>query len=111
MIVGTALKFALLDKVSGSIGDHFFENYLRPAWLDFVVAAFITGSAAIVATGRRTDADMWLLIFFPAIALVICIVLALGFHKAGVDSNMLQVYLPAGIAAASVAIAGGRIAT
>jgi hypothetical protein len=113
VIVGISLKFALVDEPGTDVGAYVFKEYVRPAWIEFLVTAYITGVAAIIARsagGRATDKlDVFVFIAFPAICFVICLVLMAGTAKAGVHNDFLQVYLPASLAAFSLAICGGRI--
>jgi hypothetical protein len=109
VIVGVSLKFALIDQP----GAYVFSEYVRPAWIEFLVTAYVTGVAALLArsAGGRTmeKLDIFVFIAFPAICFVICLVLMAGTAKAGVNNDFLQVYLPASLAAISLAICGGRI--
>ena len=105
------MKFALLDKVAGPISEHFLNYYLRPAWIEFIVVAYITGLTAVLSQGRSTPADIWVFFAVPALCFVTCLVLVFGFPKAHIESATFQVYLPFVITTVSLAISGGRIGT
>ena len=113
VIVGISLKFALIDEPGVDVGAYVFNEYMHPAWIEFLVTAYVTGVAALLARsagGRTTEKpDIFVFIAFPAICFVICLVLMAGTAKAGVHSDFLLVYLPASLAAISLAICGGRI--
>lgn len=113
VLVGIGLKFALIDRLRDGteVGDHFFETYLRPAWIEFLVTAYVLGFAGLISSTMRTAADLWLLLALPAVCFVLCLLLTLGTAKAGVASDLLQVYLPAAIATVSIATTGGRLAS
>ena len=113
VIVGISLKFTLIDQPGSDVGFYVFNEYVRPAWIEFLVTAYITGVAAILARsaggGKTEKFDVFVFIAFPAICFVICLVLMAGTAKASIQNDTLQVYLPASLAAVSLAICGGRI--
>jgi hypothetical protein len=46
VIVGISLKFALIDQPGTDVGAYVFNEYVRPAWIEFLVTAYVTGVAA-----------------------------------------------------------------
>ncbi len=109
IIVGAALKFALIDVVGADPLTHFVEIYLRPAWIEFIVVAYVTGLAAIVSKGELELSDTWIYFAFPAACLVVCLFLVFGLPKTGIEGNLWQVYIPLAITALSLAVSGGRV--
>lgn len=109
VILGVALKFALVDTPPADVAKHFFDTYLRPAWIEFLVTAYVMGVAAMLSGKPLNRTDIILFIAVPALCFVACLVLVAGTAKAGIDSPLMQVYIPAVIAAASLGISGGRI--
>ena len=110
VLVGMILKFSLLDAPTTDLLTHFKQTYLTGLWLDFIVTAYISGVAWLLTT-KNHDRRMVLLLFVvPAACFVICILLTLGFAKAGVKSEFFTLYLPSIVAATSVGLAGNAIA-
>jgi hypothetical protein len=109
VIIGALLKFALVDKVSGDIGSHFVEFYLRPAWIEFLVVAYVSGLAAVLSRQTVKPADIWVFFALPIVCLVISLILVFGLPKAKIESDLWQIYIPGVIAAGSLLVSGGRI--
>lgn len=110
VLVGIILKFSLLDKPTTDLPTHFKQTYLTGLWLDFIVTAYISGVAWLLTTKDHDRRLVILLFVVPAVCFVICVLLTLGFSKAGVTSEFLTLYLPAIVAAISVGLAGNALA-
>ncbi len=110
VLVGIILKFSLLDKPPADLATHFKQTYLTGLWLDFIVTAYISGVVWLLTKKNHDHYLVILLFVVPAICFVVCILLTLGFAKAGVESEFLTLYLPAIIAAISVGLAGNALA-
>lgn len=116
VLVGIILKFSLLDKPTTDLPTHFKTTYLSGIWIDFVVTAYIASLAWLLtrreANGKlKGDGSLGVILFTsPAICFVVCVMLTLGFAKAGISNEFLTLYLPAAIAAISVAISGNALA-
>lgn len=111
-LIGIALKFAFLDKFdaqTNSISTFLFDNYLRSAWIDFIVLAYVSGFAAMVSNeNNRASTDLWIYLGLPAVCFFLCILLVIATRKAGLESDFVQVYLPTVITGFSLATTGAR---
>jgi len=111
-LLGISLKFTFIDKYDVNttrISTFLVEAYLRPAWVDFIVLAYVSGFAAMASQKRSyTYRDLWVYLGFPAMCFVLCIILVVGSPKAGLESDLLQVYLPFVMTAFSLATTGAR---
>jgi hypothetical protein len=90
---------------------HFVEIYLRPAWIEFIVVAYVTGLAAVVSKGTLNMVDAWIFFGVPAACLVICLFMVFGLPKAGIVSDTWSVYVPLILTGAALAISGGKVGT
>jgi hypothetical protein len=113
VVIGVGMKFALIDNPGDDVGRYFFDEYLRPAWIEFLVTAYVMGLATMLSRKQIDKAmsrsDIIIYAAVPALCFVICLIMVAGAAKAGLKSDLLQVYLPAALAAASLAVSGGRI--
>lgn len=111
-IVGIALKFTFLDKFdsqNGSVSSFLFDTYLRSAWIDFVVLAYVTGFAALASNEQnRSASNLWIYLGLPAVCFLLCILLVVATRKAGFESDLVQVYIPTIICGFSLATTGAR---
>lgn len=111
IIVGVILKLTLVDDFARDAAwIHFEENYVRSFWLEFVVAAYIAGVIFVLAKreangGFDTDAVISLFIF-PAIGFIVCLALANGLPKVGVEDPIWIVWIPDAVGAFSLALSG-----
>ena len=113
VVVGIILKFSLLDKPTTDLATHFKTTYVAGIWIDFIVTAYISGIAWLLTRKPGAPAEPKLIILLlvaPLVAFVFCVLLALGSPKAGFG-EFFSLYLPALIAAFSVALAGNALAT
>ena len=110
VLIGIALKFSLFDHPANDIVTHFKTNYVDTIWIDFIVTALVAGIAWFLTRRRIDEPAVIILIVFPIVAFVICVVLKLGLTKAGVVNDYLTLYLPALIGGLCVAAAGNALA-
>lgn len=113
VVVGIGMKFALIDNPGEDVAAYFFNEYLRPAWIEFLVTAYVMGLAAMLSSRQINKAmpraDIFIFAVIPALCFVICVILVAGTAKAGLKSDFWQVYVPALLAAVSLAVSGGKI--
>lgn len=109
---GIVLKFTFIDKFDAGTTPMFaflVDTYMRPAWIDFIVLAYVSGFASLASRGRNhTTRDLWVYIGLPAVCFITCIFLVLGTRKAGLESDLLQVYVPLILTGYSLATTGAR---
>jgi hypothetical protein len=113
VFIGIALKFSLYDKPTTDLATHFKTTYVTGIWIDFIVTAYISGIAWLLTLKPTVAVDHVLIIVLlvaPLVAFVFCVLLAFGSPKAGFG-EFFSLYLPALIAALSVALAGNALAT
>lgn len=110
VLIGIILKFSLIDHPTGDLGTHFKATYVSRIWIDFIVTAYISGIAWFLTRQRVDTSILAVLIIVPLICFVICVLLTLGFVKAGIQNELLTLYLPAFVAAVSVSVAGNALA-
>jgi hypothetical protein len=109
VIIGIILKFSLLDKPTGDLLTHFKTNYLSGIWIDFIVTAYISSLAWFLSRKNIDSQSVVVLLVVPAGCFVICILMTLGMAKAGFG-EFWTLYMPAYIAAISLAMTGNAIA-
>jgi peptidoglycan/LPS O-acetylase OafA/YrhL len=113
VVVGIGIKFALIDNPGENVSEYLFDEYMRPAWIEFLVTAYVMGLAAMLSQQRLNKAlprvDILIYAAVPAICFVVCLILVAGTAKAGLKSDFWQVYVPAVLAAVNLAVSGGRI--
>lgn len=113
LIIGIMLKFSLFDKPTTDLATHFKATYLTGIWIDFVITAYISGIAWLLTRkpGEPVEATLVIVVLVaPLVSFVLCVLLAFGMPKAGFG-EFFTLYLPALIAALSVALAGNTLAT
>ena len=71
LVVGVGLKFALIDQPLGNLLDHFYEVYLRPAWIEFIVTAFILGATALLSQPVVDKRDVTVYAIVPSACFVL----------------------------------------
>lgn len=109
LVVGVGLKFALIDQPSDDLLDHFYEVYLRPAWIEFIVTAFILGATALLSQSVVDKKDVTVYAIVPSACFILCVILVAGSQKAKIDSGVIQVYIPGVVTAVSLAFSGGWV--
>ncbi|SMC50735.1 hypothetical protein SAMN06297251_10348 [Fulvimarina manganoxydans] len=109
VVIGIGLKFALIDKPGQDLFEHFYSTYLAPAWIEFLVTAFVIGITAMLSQPTVNKTDILVFAALPALCFVVCTILALGTAKARIESSVMQVYMPGILAAISLGISGGRV--
>jgi len=109
VIVGIILKFSLLDKPTTDLPTHFKVNYLSGIWIDFIVTAYISGIAWFLTRQKIDTKSGIFLLVIPLVCFVICILFTFGMAKAGFG-EFWTLYMPAMIAAVSVAMSGNALA-
>lgn len=111
-LIGIALKFTFIDKFDAqthSVSTFLFDTYLRSAWIDFIVLAYVSGYAAMASNSQKpTATSLWIYLGLPAVCFLICILLVIATRKAGLESDFLQVYVPTLITGFSLATTGAR---
>jgi hypothetical protein len=110
VLVGIVLKFCLLDQPKTDIMTHFKMTYISSIWIDFIITAYISGIAWFLVRKLIDARSVVVLLIVPLVCFVICVALTLGLAKAGVANEFLTLYLPALIAAFSVAASGNALA-
>ncbi|MBO0905798.1 hypothetical protein [Jiella sonneratiae] len=109
LVLGVGLKFALIDQPAGDLLDHIQEVYLRPAWIEFIVTAFILGATALLSQPVVDKKDITVYAIVPLACFIVCVILVAGSEKAKIDSRLVQVYIPGIITAVSLAFSGGWV--
>ena len=110
VLFGIILKFSLFDKPPDDLSTHLKTTYRTGIWIDFIVTAYVAGLAWLLSRRRHEGRLAVILFVVPLVCFVICVLLTLGLTKAGVKNELLTLYLPAVIAAVSVALAGNALA-
>jgi hypothetical protein len=112
VIIGIGLKFSLYDKPTPSLATFFKEHYVTGLWIDFIATAYISGVAWLIARKQTDPLDTALAFYvlvMPAGVLLVCLLFAFGAPKVG-GGELFTLWLPAGLAAISVALTGNLLA-
>jgi hypothetical protein len=109
VLIGIVLKFSLFDKLTTDLPTHFKTTYLTGIWIDFIVTAYISSIAWFLTRKKIDTKSVIVLLVVPLVCFVACVLLTLGMAKAGAG-EFWTLYLPALIAALSVAMAGNALA-
>src|SRR6266850_5096328 len=109
IIIGSALKlslFADVPKPKDARNAYLIAEYVRLLWLQLLISAYMLPIAAIMTQVEWPRRTMTALYLVPAGAFLICLFLVLGLPRLGAESNMLQIWLPDGLAALCTIILG-----
>jgi len=109
LLVGIVLKFSLIDKPTTDLPTHFKTAYLSGIWIDFIVTAYVSALAWFLTRQKIDTKSVIVLLVLPLVCFVCCVLLTLGMAKFGVG-EFWTLYLPALLAALSLAMAGNALA-
>jgi hypothetical protein len=108
VIIGGALKLALLDQVPEEAEARtafLINSYAKPLWLQLLVSAYILPIAAIMS-GTASKKKLTALYVIPALVFIVCLALFLGLPKFQVNDIFWNIYALDALAAICVIILG-----
>jgi len=106
VVIGSIVKFSVVDTPTDDPTTFFYQNYIAGAWVEILTVSMV----GVIAWGysgqlKKPELVQELVIIMsaPLIVALICIALRLGLPKFNIESDYLTVALPLFLSYASLA--------
>jgi len=102
IVIGAALRFSIfgeqhVDPVERN--GYLIKEYLRPLWLELLVAAYMLPVAAVLTRIQWPKRTLGAIYVIPAAVFLACLVLVNGLKNVGITGNVVQIWVPDVLAA------------
>jgi len=98
LLTGACLKISIIDNVQTDPFSHIEANYFNGVWIELISISFIA-SISWGYANKNADAALKLealilLIIYPIVIFIICLLLSLGLPKFGILDKSFTIFMP-----------------